>query len=569
MANRPRLDPGIESEVRAYIADLLRAEGEVTDAQRLLIAEMIDRSRRQVDRYVQQVREDLGIAAQAPPAPRDHDSAVDALLDRGSFTFADHEMKRLCLAYGGNLKALHRDAVALAGRLGLRGPVGYPQLTRKFNSELAANERGLIRRGIKGFKAASLYVRWSAPHRNEVWQIDATELDLWMMPKGTSTRTRPQALFIVDDYSRVILSASLLLHDYTAEDAAACVHRAMRMRQVTLPDGRVVEVGGRPDKILCDNAQQFTGQLMTHVALTLGFTMWSVAAYAGEQKGKVERVMRVANETWARQLPGYANKDIKTLSMRDHLHALDNQLLTEAELVDELGKFVEDWNHAPHPNFPNRSRYQVWADDDAGLHVVDERLLLPATVALPRPSYTYGKDGFRVQRDHHQRYYIDTTYTLDVGRRYMLRHLPGEPDWVDAYDLDGKHLVRCWDTNLIDHETAKQVEVDRRNTYRQLASARSQAVELRALAAARSRDTDLAPNHVAVAHQDTKLRGGNALIRRSLGLSGGDTPELANPDTTSDRTPRHKDPDTTPDDLRFYDDLAAEAIGADDEEQRS
>lgn len=566
MGNRPRLDPGILAEVKSFIADKLTANGELSVAERLLVAEMIGRSQRTVERYVTEVAGDLGLAETRSAVEATDTTPLEAFLNRDQFSFADHDMKRVCLAYAGNLRALHRDAVRFAETLGLSGPLSYPHLTRKFNADLPGNVRALIRRGIKGFKESSMYLRWSAGYRNEVWQIDATQMDLWVLPKGTSERTRPWALFIVDDYSRVILAATLMLHDYTAEDSAACVHRAMRMREITLPDGRIVEVGGKPEKILCDNAQQFTGQVLSHVAQTIGFVMWAVAVYAGEKKGKVERVVRAANEDFARRLPGYANRDLKTLSMRDSLHAANEDLRDEQQALDELGKWVEEFNHDPHPTEPGKSRYEVWADDSHGLERVDDELLRPATVEMPRSSYTYSKSGFRIQRDGHKFFYVDLSNTLDVKKRYLLRHLPGDTDWVDAYRLDGKFILRCFETRTLDQEASRQVEQDRRAAYRSIRSAQSEAVELRALANAIATDSDERPNPIAAAHQQTLAVSSEQMIRASLGAGPDERPALPGGDTDPGDTPpdAHPEPDV---DEAAYDELAAEAVRASRDEQ--
>ncbi len=550
MGNQTRLSAGELEQVKGYILDVLTSEGAVTTDQRIRIGELINRSMRTVERYIAEVAAGLD-PAQVPQAPREatHTSPLDALVDRGQFSFSDDEIKKLCLAYAGNLAALHRDATKLASKLELAGPVSHVQLTRKFNAELGNDERGMIRNGIAGFKNASLYVRWSAQYRNEVWQIDATQMDFWMQPKGAA-RIRPWGLFVIDDRSRVVLSATLMLHDYTAADSAACVYRAMRMRQVTLPDGRVIDVGGRPEKILCDNALQFTGEVLSTVALTLGFTMWAVAVYMGEKKGKVERIVRAANEDWARKLPGYANRDLKTLTARDALHAADEQLLNEQQALDELGKWVEEWNHSPHPQVKGKSRYEVWADDSYGIEAVAERLLQPAAIPMPRPSYTYSKSGFRVQRDGDKYFYIHRDLAGRVQEKFVLRHLPGDLEWVDAYDLNGDFVARCFDAELAPEE-ARAIEQRRRETYRSLASLRSEAVELRSLAASEAIDTADRPNPLATAHQRETTPPALGLVEASLGLpsahpNAAALPAGHDPETVEEAFAAGEGPELTP-----------------------
>ncbi len=555
MGNQTRLNAGELEQVKGYILDVLTEQGMVTHDQRLRIGELINRSMRTVERYIAEVVETMVPAELPPAADETYGSALEALVDRGQFSFSDDEIKKLCLAYAGNLAALHRDATKLAEKLDLAGPVSHVHLTRKFNAELDSDERGLIRHGIEGFKNASLYVRWSAQHRNEVWQIDATQMDFWMQPKGAA-RIRPWGLFVIDDCSRVILSASLMTHDYTAADSAACVYRAMRMREITLPDGRVVDVGGLPEKILCDNALQFTGEVLSTVALTLGFTMWAVAVYMGEKKGKVERVIRAANEDWARKLPGYANRNLKTLTARDALHASDEQLLNEQQALDELGKWVEEWNHSPHPQVKGKSRYEVWADDTYGIQEVEERLLQPAAIPLPRSSYTYSKSGFRVQRDGDKYFYIHQDLAGRVQEKFGLRHLPGDLEWVDAYDLDGKFVARCFDADLVPEE-ARAIEQRRRETYSTLRSLRSEAVELRSLAASEAIDTADRPNPIATAHQRETTPAAIDLVQASLGLPSahpgagalpaGDASEVSEPaDTHPSATPVRRKPVARP-----------------------
>lgn len=444
MANRRRLDPGLLEEVKGFIRDQLEENGDLTGFQKQLLREHLDRSESSIERLVRSVAGQHSLKL-----PRLNRKAVanmpalEAFLDGQPFSFADKEMRRVATAYAGNLAKLHRDGKAAAGQLGLSGPVCYVQLTRKFNAELAEDERAVIRKGIAGFKKASLYRRWSALHRNMVWQIDATKGDIWVRVHGTETYTRPDVLLIVEDFSRVILAAVLMTHDYTADDAAAAVHRAMRMRDVTLPDGQVIQVGGKPDTIYCDNAQQFVGELMSHVSAIVGFVMWAVAIYMGEAKGKVERMIRSVNEELFKTLPGYANPNLHTLTQKDALRGRQEDFLTDRQLADELAKWVEAKNNSEHPRRPGQSRYEVYAADSAPLIPVPDEMLVPATVALPRASYKYHGEGFVVQREKVKRNYISLPLAGRVGQRFLLRHLPGDTDWVDAYELDGQFICRC------------------------------------------------------------------------------------------------------------------------------
>lgn len=523
MANRKRLDPGVVEQVEGFVEERLREAGNLSPAEVRLIMLMVDRSEQTIGRIIDRVAARIGLKltkathALLPDLP-----AIEAFLNGQPFTFACDDMRRLALAYCGNLSALHKDAVKMATALGLAGPVGYVQLTRKYNDELDSDERAKIRHGIAGWKAASLYRRWSARYRNAVWQIDATKLDLWVRISGSETVVRPDLLVVVDDFSRVILAACLMLHDYSAEDAAACMYRAMRLRDVTLPDGRVVQVGGRPGTTLCDNALQFTGELLTTTAQTLGFVMWAVAVYMGEGKGKVERTIRAANEDYARRLPGYATPRLQTLTMRDAFRGLDEDLLTEREALDELGKWVEEWNNSPHPMQPGKSRYEVWADDPTPLIAVPEEQLRPAAVLMTtRPSYPYSKDGFRIRRDKVKYFYIHQELAGRVGEKFLLRHLPGDTDWVDAYTLDGDFVVRCWDHRLAEAATeSKAISKRRREKYKALASLRSEAVEMRKLATTEVRGTAKRPNLVATAVSQTAVTGAEAteLLHASLDL---------------------------------------------------
>ena len=511
------LTPEQCEELSETLTEQLRANGGVSSAQRRVLAAHLEVSERTLARYVAEIAGGIGVQLLAGNTARDPEmGGLDALLNRKRFSFAEEELQTILFAYAGNLAALHRDAVAVAAQQQLPGPISYEQLTRKLRKELTEDQLGLIRDGIAGFKKAALYVRWSAAHRNEVWQIDATQLDAWILPRGTSTPVRPWLLCIVDDHSRVLLAASLLLHDYTAQDSAACLRRAMALRTVTLPDGREILVGGKPEKVLCDNAQQFTGQTLSQVAMQAAFVMWTVAVYAGEQKGKVERVIRAVNEDFARRLPGYTNRNVKTASMRDALKAAETQLLDEQQALDELGKFVEQWNHSPHPGDPGRSRYEVWADDDHELEEAAEALLLDTTRPLPRSSYLYHADGFRVQQDKVRRYYVDPELRVRVRGTYQLRHEPGVTEWVDAYTLDGELVARCIDSSLLDEADRDRIVQHRYDTYRELRSRRSEAVELRSLAAGEVADSDERPNPIATAHQQRAGTAAADLVAASL-----------------------------------------------------
>lgn len=516
MANRPRLDEGVLLDVYEFIVERLDEFGYVPDPDVARIATLVDRSERQVRRWVEDARVTRGLSPRRSrrQGVGEYDSSVEAFVAGAPFVF-DDDMCTVAHAYAGNIARLHADATRLAGdEVEL---LSYSQLNRKFNAEVGNDHRKLMREGIKGFKAASLYLRWSAAERNEVWQIDATELDIWVTPKGTDTPVRPWGLFIIDDRTRVILGATIMLHEYNAADAASCVHRAIRAREVTLPDGSTTVVGGIPGKILCDNALQFTGELLTTVAMDLSFTMWAVAVYMGEKKGKVERAIRSVNEELCRTLPGYATPKQKTLTMSDALRGDVADALDEIEFLEELGRWVEAKNNSPHPTVRNKSRYQVWAQDPAQLRLASDEQLQAATVPLRSINYVFHSGGFGVQRDGVVTHYIAEVLAGRVGDKFHLRHLPGETSWVDAYELDGTFVARCWNPDLLTEDQRKELERNRRERYRTAASRRSAAVELRSIAAAAADDDD-GPNPLAVAATRAQVPAAPDMIAASLGL---------------------------------------------------
>jgi transposase InsO family protein len=534
MANRPRLPSDVVADVTDFIVERLRATGTVTGAEIRHVADSIDRHPRQVKRLVAKARAELRLAPgrTRPTSTFEAGSSVEAMVLGLPFTF-DREMRTVAAAYAGNVAAMHRDLVEAAPEPDV--VISYRQLADKFRLEVGNDTRKHLRRGIAGFKKASLYVRWSASERNETWQIDATQLDIWVKPRGTDELVRPWLLMVIDDRTRVVLSATLMLHDYNAADSAAAVHRAMRMRVVTLPDGRQESVGGIPGRILCDNALQFTGEVMTTVAQDLGFVMWAVAVYMGEKKGKVERIIRDVNEQLCMRLPGYANPNRKTLTMRDQLRGRPEDALDEVAFLEELAKWVEWKNNQPHPTVRNKSRYEVWADDPGTLRVPDEGLLRCATVPVSSHMYVFHKEGFRITRSGVMTEYLDEALVGSVGDRFHLRHLPGETRWVDAYDSSGAFVARCWDSKLLTKEQRAGYDRRRFERYRTAASDISAAVELRAIAAADPGEK--APNPLAVAHARAVAPAADDLIRASVGLpsssqrpaelgDGEDTPQL-------------------------------------------
>lgn len=516
MANRPRLDEGVLLEVYGFIVERLDEFGYVPDSDVARIATLVDRSERQVRRWVEDVRAVRGLSPRRSRRQGcgEYDSSVEAFVAGAPFVF-DDDMCTVAHAYAGNIARLHADAERLAGDdVEL---LSYSQLNRKFNAEVGNDHRKLMREGIKGFKSASLYLRWSASERNEVWQIDATELDIWVTPKGTGTPVRPWGLFIIDDRTRVILGATIMLHEYNAADAASCVHRAIRAREVTLPDGTTTVVGGIPGKILCDNALQFTGELLTTVAMDLSFTMWAVAVYMGEKKGKVERAIRSVNEELCRTLPGYATPKQKTLTMSDALRGGVDDALDEIEFLEELGRWVEAKNNSPHPTVRTKSRYEVWAQDPAQIRLASDEQLQAATVPLRSINYVFHSGGFGVQRDGVVTHYIAEALAGRVGDKFHLRHLPGETSWVDAYEPDGTFVARCWNPDLLTEDQRKDLERNRRERYRTAASRRSAAVELRSIAATAA-DDDAGPNPLAVAATRAQVPAAPDMIAASLGL---------------------------------------------------
>ncbi|MCB0909139.1 MAG: hypothetical protein KDB63_18690, partial [Nocardioidaceae bacterium] len=125
MANRPRLEAGVREQVDDYIAEQLTAHGMLTDVDINRIAGLIDRSARQVRRWVDAKREELNLAKPSPTV-YEHGSSLDAFLAKAPFTF-DDTFYEVVLAYGGNIARLHRDAERIAGSGGV---LSYSQLNR-------------------------------------------------------------------------------------------------------------------------------------------------------------------------------------------------------------------------------------------------------------------------------------------------------------------------------------------------------------------------------------------------------------------------------------------------------
>ena len=148
-------------------------------------------------------------------------------------------------------------------------------------------------------------IRWEAPHRNALWQVDFTDVRI---PEG-----RRALGVILDDFSRFVVGFALV-ENPTSEDVVAMFEEAIRLH-------------GKPEAVYTDRAGPFTAwgkaesfqmflerELIDHHV---------TPAYRPRGRGKVEAVLKtVQRELW----------EIQHFS-------------SEAEAVSALADFFDSYNH--------------------------------------------------------------------------------------------------------------------------------------------------------------------------------------------------------------------------------
>lgn len=308
--------------------------------------------------------------------------------------------------------------------------------------------------GYHGLVNNRVYLSWTPPHRNYVFHLDHTKMDLWVLADHRTTRpVRPHVTVIVDGYSGLIHAVPWFT-SVNGDMVAAALAETMVER-----DYYDVQVGGQPVQIILDNAAEHFGPAMRAGVAALGLVIAPTGGYAGWQNGKAERAIGLINKRFSNRAPGATNAgNTRTGASRHHAKdpdKIDPESIWSAkafqqalqEVVDEINLTIKMKRHG------GLTRLEAYAADTT------ERRPLPAASAR-KAMLTTGDKTRRVNKNglpFKSRNFVGDF--LEYGRDYVIRYLPTNLDFVEVFDLHGEHLGRAdWDERVSRETRAKMMQ---------------------------------------------------------------------------------------------------------------
>lgn len=421
-----------------------------------------------LDRCVDQVRRMLNADFGRPRRP-------------AAFTF-DKWLLPLLYAHG-QLLALHEDLIDTRRDLlaaGLAVPPELSDIPESYQtfwcaySKLPRRVQEFHRKGANGFRQRMVYLLWSATERNEIWQGDSCCLDIWIRPKGHSTALRPWLIVFVDDKTRMVMGAMLCLQQPTAEEAAACLVRAMRRKSTPL-DG--VWFGGVPGQVLCDNGPEFKGEILTMLTSRLSaegmpVVMRAVLRYTPTLKGKVERWFGYFQKRVLWSLSGYS-KGPRSYTNRDVFRGSLNELMDEDQLWAHINERIEHHNfRRVHRSLGRRTPLAMWAEDTTPLVELDMSKVRFALL-LAKKSHTAHRYGVEYRSQIYLSF--DDAYDDVVGEKVLVGAIPHDRTFIELFRADGSWICTAYPKETFDHRQAANQSDRRRELYKEVMGATDEA----------------------------------------------------------------------------------------------
>ena len=291
-------------------------------------------------------------------------------------------------------------------------------LYRLFARELSAAERAMAREGVAGRRRHTVYLRWEASHRNQIWEADLWEAPLWVAPSRGARPVKPWVTTILDARTRALMAAVATEKRPTQGTVLAALQHAIRRNSEEEP------FYGRPELVRWDHGGEFVADAITQVALALGFTAKPVSAYAPHLKGKVERVQRTFEQELVSRLPNYLQSPRRADGRR---FDRSQPLISFHGFRAEVAAYVAAYNtERPHSALGGGTPLECWNADPTPLRAVVGTEL---RWLLPRHSAKVTTSGVR----HEKRWYFAVELNGLVGETVELAYMPGEAGRVEVY----------------------------------------------------------------------------------------------------------------------------------------
>lgn len=404
----------------------------------------------------------------------------------------------------------------------------YPAFAAALSAQIGAGVRAaLIGSGAKELAARRLYLSPASARRNSVWQMDSQEIPVRMIAERGRV-VKPWQTTIIDVATRTIMGTVITDHRPNSSDAVACLLKAMRTRQVLLPDGEVVTLGGAPEQLVVDNAQEFLSEAVALLAGRCGITVWPATAHSPWEKGHIESWHRTIQQDLFLGMVGATHGPLthsrKPLWDPEPARSQSAGQLTALELgIEQTMTWIEAYNfERPHTSLGS-SPMHAWAADAAPLRLVSDEILVEFWPVAPK-ARRLDKAGIRFEGINWGAPELDSL--IGCGRTAQVRYLPHAQfdDARIAVYIDGAFVCFATPTSTWDEEQRRVLLLQRREQYALLKRSQVAGTKRRAERADEALKTGGLP---AALPASAQAGGGEQAMAKLLNLFGDDVAAAA------------------------------------------
>lgn len=404
----------------------------------------------------------------------------------------DHEITALYAAHG-NVKRAY-STLSAAGE-----PVpSFSTFQRGLQRTLKPDQLAFAREGEPGRRRHETYLKWEPEHRNAVWEVDHTVLNVWVLPERGERPQQPSLIAFIDGSTRAIAGYHLGF-THTASDVLSAMHAAI------LADEQLGPVCGAPNVITFDNAREYLGDLFSRALVTLLIEPNAAPPYRPQFKGKIERWFRTVDQEFSCYQPWWSGQP-RTANPKA-FYGPNLPPLTIQELSSRAREWIHEYNtQRPHTALGGQTPAAAWMADHTPLRRFGADEL--TSLLHHRVQRKINNDGIHL----HAVVFHAPELTGLCGEKVEVAYRPNDLREIDVF-YDGKHLCRAKPAVQMDADDRIKVLQARREHRDQTAQQRRRASRLQ-------RATWQANQRAATTSSGSaSTRAGNKLLDRFLELS--------------------------------------------------
>lgn len=419
MSNRPRYERRLRDSAIEQLLQILNDAGQITSQQWQAASEASTYSVRHLKRIMK--------------------THVEGAAQEGSYTLGENEITAIYLA-GGRLKQAHRHLLAE----GIELPSAR-HFSRIAHAQLGSVILGYARGGERLARTIHVTVPFEEEHRGQTYELDHTELPIWIIPRGrTIQAVRPWLTVAIDRQTRYVVGWVITIGRPSAAEVAACIAQGCMFRQA--PDGKTM-VGGVPERVVWDRGLEFLAASITEMCQRQRIMPFPLPAYTPEGKARLERFWRFLKEDCLSDLPGYidSHKDLAGKPTTTH------RLLGEKEFVRILEEWLSDYVTAHVVSTMGVTPLGAWQRDQTPLRTVPSEVLWQDFL-VSKAKVKVSKNGVRFDTID----FVAPELTDYVGRHVEIRYLPHDRTFIEVF-ADGAHVCTAWPRHALDADTRQEV----------------------------------------------------------------------------------------------------------------